>query len=426
MTKNKIAILLLVVCCVGCVSSDMEHFQKTAIAQSKSAGSNYGTIVDVAGLYMHRDYQKSLQGSTYLLHHLPPSYLNNWWQHYRAIYKIRAKSNAALHNYDDAQKDFLALEANTYNNSDINGYLSIIDYKKNSNAASAVEIANRLPQPAEKGHWYDYAQTGAHAYYLSVIYMMSGNIYAAKNQLVKARASYQHLQTTFKGTERIDQMLLSQWTARKKLIDIYISAIDNPDVKQLQHLKQTGAGHLSQVTLAEWVEVFEDTPYDPFIIDLVYDSLEQINRGFAVNGVEKTTQFINTRQYPQGWSYLGKAYASLRSEAVVGQIARMLRVNNPKQLSEESRRYLAQANVHLESRDYEQALAAYDKVIEFSPWAVDAYYNQANIYATAQHYGDAIQTMKHYLILVPHGPRSRKAQDAIYRWEVSASAKGRQ
>lgn len=53
-----------------------------------------------------------------------------------------------------------------------------------------------------------------------------------------------------------------------------------------------------------------------------------------------------------------------------------------------------------------------------SPWWVDVYYNLAQVYATNQQYSDAIRTMKHYLFLQPNSNRSRKAKDAIYKWEV--------
>jgi tetratricopeptide (TPR) repeat protein len=88
-------------------------------------------------------------------------------------------------------------------------------------------------------------------------------------------------------------------------------------------------------------------------------------------------------------------------------------------VTEEQRKFIVQANMFNEGKNYSKAIELYKKVIEISAVSYPAaYYNLALLEAQISRYKDAIFNMKKYLLLVPDAPDVRAAQDKIYEWEA--------
>lgn len=108
------------------------------------------------------------------------------------------------------------------------------------------------------------------------------------------------------------------------------------------------------------------------------------------------------------------------ADAAFAELARVYRELPEKPpLTEEGRRYLVQANAHLEAKRYDEAIAAYGHVVQTNPWWPDGFHNRAYVLANQQYYGPAIQHMRRYLQLAPNAANARVSQDKIYEWESS-------
>jgi tetratricopeptide (TPR) repeat protein len=101
-------------------------------------------------------------------------------------------------------------------------------------------------------------------------------------------------------------------------------------------------------------------------------------------------------------------------------LAEQYRALNVKKLvSEEQRKYIVQANLFNEHKNYEKAIELYNKAIELDQTAYPAAYsNLALLSALTHKYGEAIFYMKKYLMLEPDATDARVAQDKIYEWEA--------
>jgi len=87
-------------------------------------------------------------------------------------------------------------------------------------------------------------------------------------------------------------------------------------------------------------------------------------------------------------------------------------------VTEEQRKYIVQANMFNQKKEYSKAIDLYKKVIEVNATSYPAaYYNLALLEAQISSYKEAISFMKKYLLLVPDAPDARAAQDKIYEWE---------
>jgi len=93
-------------------------------------------------------------------------------------------------------------------------------------------------------------------------------------------------------------------------------------------------------------------------------------------------------------------------------------LNEKPAITEEQRKYIVQANMANEKKDYKIACQLFQKAIEISPTTYPAaYYNLALLDAMGNDFRQAIFNMKKYLLLVPDAPDTRAAQDKIYEWE---------
>ncbi len=101
---------------------------------------------------------------------------------------------------------------------------------------------------------------------------------------------------------------------------------------------------------------------------------------------------------------------------------RTLKVKPP--VPEEQRRLIVQANLLSQQKDYNGAIDLYNKVLDVNPVTYPAAYsNMALLCAQTGRFRSAISFMEQYLFLAPDAPDARKAQDAIYEWEIMMEKK---
>ena len=88
-------------------------------------------------------------------------------------------------------------------------------------------------------------------------------------------------------------------------------------------------------------------------------------------------------------------------------------------VSEGQRKYIVQANLLNQQKDYLKAIELYNKAVELDPTSYPAAYsNLALLSAQIHDLQAAIYYMKKYLMLEPDAPDARSCQDKIYEWEL--------
>lgn len=89
------------------------------------------------------------------------------------------------------------------------------------------------------------------------------------------------------------------------------------------------------------------------------------------------------------------------------------------QPTEEQRKFIVQANAAAQTKDYNQAIAYYQQLLQDSETSYpEAYFNLALLYGQEILFDNAILNMKKYLLLKPDAADARAAQDKIYEWEA--------
>jgi tetratricopeptide (TPR) repeat protein len=89
-------------------------------------------------------------------------------------------------------------------------------------------------------------------------------------------------------------------------------------------------------------------------------------------------------------------------------------------ISEEQRKYIVQANAAAQKKDYNQAIAYYQQLLQVSETSYpEAYFNLALLYGQEILFDYAVLNMKKYLLLKPDATDARAAQDKIYEWEAT-------
>ncbi len=95
-------------------------------------------------------------------------------------------------------------------------------------------------------------------------------------------------------------------------------------------------------------------------------------------------------------------------------------------VSEEQRKNIVLAELMTRQQDYTKAISHYIDVINLDPVSYpEAYFNLALLSEQMQRYSMAVYYMKLYLMLVPEGEDSRRAQDKMYEWEYMSKDKSR-
>lgn len=96
---------------------------------------------------------------------------------------------------------------------------------------------------------------------------------------------------------------------------------------------------------------------------------------------------------------------------------RALKVKPP--VSEEQRKFIVQANLFNQQKNYTKAIELYTQAIELDQTAYPAgYSNLALLLAQINNFSAAIDNMKKYLLLEPEASDARSGQDKIYEWEA--------
>ena len=152
----------------------------------------------------------------------------------------------------------------------------------------------------------------------------------------------------------------------------------------------------------------------------------KIQQDLVVKGKELERQ----GKQDEAFKLYGDAYVrSLQSgnqqaaDSTFHEYARLYRVKPDKPaLTEEGRRYLVQANTHLQAKRYREAIESYGQLVQSNPGWPEAFYNRAHILANQGYYEQAIKHMQRYLELVPNANNARAAQDKIYEWESNRTA----
>jgi tetratricopeptide (TPR) repeat protein len=250
-----------------------------------------------------------------------------------------------------------------------------------------------------------------YSYFLGLLYLYSGNLHEAKGYFSASLSLQQSASPEYRESDTWKLYLLEM-----KIFAEFAKVLDMPVANTQEFFQQ-----MYSTYMPEPGSVKVNFDYDPYLIELVSQSLGRIHY-IHDEMAQELAKLLQQKNFAEALAYLGRAYKATRSDAVVQQLGDVLSRHKPQGVSEQSRRYLAQANIYLEKRNYDQAVIAYLNVIEASPWAVDAFFNLAHIYATAGQHRNAIATMRQYLMLEPQGARSRQARDSIYRWEIEAGS----
>jgi tetratricopeptide (TPR) repeat protein len=88
-------------------------------------------------------------------------------------------------------------------------------------------------------------------------------------------------------------------------------------------------------------------------------------------------------------------------------------------VTEEQRKYIVQANMFNQQKQYNRAIELYKKAVELNQTSYPAAYsNLALLSAQTQRFEKAIYYMTKYLLLEPDASDARSAQDKIYEWEA--------
>ena len=87
-------------------------------------------------------------------------------------------------------------------------------------------------------------------------------------------------------------------------------------------------------------------------------------------------------------------------------------------LPEEARRFLVQSRIHVEEKNFPQAISLYDKAILLAPWWPSSHYDKGLLLGQLGKNAEAITSMKRFLALAPASENTREGQDRIYEWEL--------
>jgi tetratricopeptide (TPR) repeat protein len=118
-----------------------------------------------------------------------------------------------------------------------------------------------------------------------------------------------------------------------------------------------------------------------------------------------------------------KHYRTLRDESQrllwEKKVAEYRKLQVKPTVSEEQRKFIVQANLFNQQKNFVKAIELYSNAIELDQTAYPAAYsNLALLLAQINNFSAAIANMKKYLLLEPEATDARSAQDKIYEWEA--------
>lgn len=397
------------------------------------SGTSHGGLEDVYRLYNSGQFAEALDGANYLLKNTRVSGsfpLANYTQ----TYMIRYRANIALGNFLDARRDYEALSAFEWSEEGkVVAYYAILNALEGGDTSTEISRlqsivatsdarATAQAQNASLRKGWDQLMLRAEAnYLLGVIFVHRGDLAASRMHFQRALDDYQLLSTRLEA--KMAAYNFDKTTdSYRRIIETYLTVLSDDADFRTELLEQLNADAFYQPKTSRgiYTNLNWDMPYDPFLVASSAKALKNWTFLASEGSEQNIEAMIDEGRYEDAYALLGKLYRSSRSDESVHRLANVMSFYAPAEMTEQARRYLAQANVHIQRRDYQQGVSAYLQVIEQSPWIVDAYYNLAQIYAAAEDYRNAMRTMEHFLILSPNSPRSREARDSIYTWEVSA------
>lgn len=94
-------------------------------------------------------------------------------------------------------------------------------------------------------------------------------------------------------------------------------------------------------------------------------------------------------------------------------------LSNLPEVPEEAVRHSVHANVHFKAGEYGEAVSEMQAAVQLAPWWADGYYNLGLMQEGAQQYGDAIASLKLFLLAAPKSPEAHPVQNKIYELEVA-------
>lgn len=413
--------------CSAMAPAYMDNLKASLVTNNVPAGSDHGTLEDVHRLYRNRQYSDALNGANFLLQNNSLSY-NDHWVEFREAYMLRYRSNVALGNYDDVRRDYEALSAlDWYEPAKVNGYLAMANLLSGNDAKAPADQLTSLSTSGQgsmavgSAQWDNLMMRAEADFFQALIAIQLGEIDVSKAHFDMAQEKYQQAKTDLAGKMGVDSYIATA-DSYLRIIATYRSVLDEISDQNIDSLARLRAEQFydpkaGSMIVKNWNW---DMPFDPFLVDSSADALKNWAYLASEGNQQAINELVRQGKYLDAYATIGRAYRTARMADTVHQIAGMLPIHNPGDMTEEAYRYLAEANVHIERRDYAKAASVYLKIIEQSPWVVDAYYNLGQIYAAAGDYPNAIKSMEHFLILSPTGPRSREAKDSIYGWEVKA------
>jgi hypothetical protein len=92
-------------------------------------------------------------------------------------------------------------------------------------------------------------------------------------------------------------------------------------------------------------------------------------------------------------------------------------------LPEDVRKYKIQAEFAVRQKRFDDAADRYDQALQIASWWPQGHFNRALILGELKRYGEAIDEMNRYLLLVPDAQNVRAAKDKIYQWDDARKIK---
>ncbi|HEK86271.1 MAG TPA: tetratricopeptide repeat protein [Candidatus Aminicenantes bacterium] len=152
-----------------------------------------------------------------------------------------------------------------------------------------------------------------------------------------------------------------------------------------------------------------------------YQKLQELMKPQADEHLKRAQEFVAAGKTQEALSEYGTALKlseAAKAKEIREQVALILKKNlQLMDIPEEARKYSLRAEVLIQDKKPEEAVAEYQKAINVAPFVPVLYFKTANLLGELQHYQQAVSYMKAYLELYPDSPDVRQAKDQIYKWE---------
>ncbi|MGB9835608.1 MAG: ankyrin repeat domain-containing protein [Candidatus Saccharicenans sp.] len=152
-----------------------------------------------------------------------------------------------------------------------------------------------------------------------------------------------------------------------------------------------------------------------------YQKLQELIKPQAEENLKRAREFAAAGKTIEALNEYGRALKladATKAKEIRLQVAPILKANSQlMEVPEEARKYSLRAEVLIQDKKPEEAVAEYQKAIKVAPFTPVLYFKTANLLGEMQQYRQAVDYMKAYLELYPDSPDLRQAKDQIYKWE---------